>query len=374
MKLNFKSKYWLPVGMFLAWVIVTSLFMFVSSYRLNLGSDNAYEWMIPAEQFAAERVSGFVSARSHWDSVWYLDIAEFGYIYQGEGQLSNIVFFPMYPGLTAALGWLIGYPLAGLLVSLAALLGVMLLLVRYVEEHHPDLDSADVLFFMLTFPTAIFLGAVYTESLFLLFVVATFYFTLKRNFWAAGALAAAAALTRVTGMLLVVPIAIEYAMAMRSENKKFSIDALAMVLPPVALGAFFLYHWIQFGSPFLFLEVQSNWGRGFEIESKHFFTDTFSQKANLWLDLFFVATAVVTTWFVGKRLRWSYAAYMLIGFIIPIATGTLMSIGRYLVVLFPIFLLGASINNPVLKKTWMLISTLLFALYTILFAVGYWAG
>ncbi len=344
MNINFKSKYWLPLGMFLVWVVVVNVFMFVSSYRLNLNSDHAYEWMIPAEQFVAERVTGFTDAHIHWDSVWYLDIAENGYYYKGEGKLSNIVFFPAYPALIALFGVVIGYPYAGMVVALGALLAVMILLTKYVEEHRPELDSADVLFAMLTFPTAIFLGSVYTESLFLLLVVATFYFTLKRNFWAASILGSVAALTRVTGMLLIIPVAMEYVIAMRSEKKKLGSDALSLLLMPAMLGLFFLYHWAEFGSPLLFLEVQANWGRGFEIESKHFFTETFAQKANLWLDLFFVAVAFITTWLVGKRFRWSYAAYMFIGFAIPLATGTVMSIGRYLVVLFPIFFLAASIK------------------------------
>ncbi len=374
MKEKRSTGYQRVIILFLIWLVAVNVFAYITSNRFNLTSDNSYEWMQPAEQFTPKRVDNLVDSHVRWDSLWYLDIAQNGYFYKGEGQLSNIVFFPMYPGLIALFGWAIGFQLAGWLVALAALLGAILLLTKYVQEHHPDLDHDDVIFFLLIFPTAVFLDAVYTESLFLLFTIATFYFGLKRNFLVASIFGMAAALTRVTGVLLVLPLLIEYITAVKLEKKKFGLDLFALGLIPLGLLAFFAYHWLAFGSPTIFFDVQSTWGRGFELESKHFLTQTLPATMNLWLDVFFTVFAVVATWFVWKRLRPSYAVYMFLGFMIPILTGTLMSVGRYLVVLFPIFLLAAGIKNKIVRQTWIIISILLFALYTILFAVNYWAG
>lgn len=373
-KADLKTLYIRTASLFFVWLVVINVFAFIAGNRFNLLSDTAYEWMQPAEHFPVKRFDHFVDAHLRWDSVWYLDIARNGYIYKGEGQLSNIVFFPLYPALIALFGLVFGLPLAGWLISVAALFGAVLLLTKYVHEHHPKLDPLDVVFFLLIFPTAFFLNAVYTESLFLLVTVAAFYFALKRKFWLAGLLGAAAALTRVTGVLLIVPFLIEYLVAMKKEKKKLGWDILGLGLIPAGTVSFLLYHWITFGSPFLFFDVQASWGRGFEVTSKHFLTLTLPATVNLWLDVSFIVFAIVATVFVWRRLRVSYAVYMILGILVPLSTGTMMSIGRYLLVLFPIFLLAASFKEAVVKRAWVMISLLLLALYSSLFVFNYWAG
>jgi hypothetical protein len=59
---------------------------------------------------------------------------------------------------------------------------------------------------------------------------------------------------------------------------------------------------------------------------------------------------------------------------VAVASGTLMSIGRYILVLFPIYIVGASIKNEIAKYAWIIISVMLMALNTYLFVNGYWAG
>ena len=65
---------------------------------------------------------------------------------------------------------------------------------------------------------------------------------------------------------------------------------------------------------------------------------------------------------------------MLATIAVALSTGTFMSIGRYILVLFPIYILLASTKNQYLQQTWIFISTLLLAIYTILFVNNYWAG
>src|SRR6185436_6854967 len=58
-----------------------------------------------------------VGPAARWDSAWYLAIAGDGY---GEGQ--RAAFFPLYPLLVRAGGWVLGSPVvAGLLVSTTCL-------------------------------------------------------------------------------------------------------------------------------------------------------------------------------------------------------------------------------------------------------------
>jgi Gpi18-like mannosyltransferase len=66
-----------------------------------------------------------------------------------------------------------------------------------VKEFHPEIDPYLPIIFLLIFPTAFFLNAVYTESLFLFLSLATFYYALKKNFFSAGIFGFFASLTRL---------------------------------------------------------------------------------------------------------------------------------------------------------------------------------
>lgn len=369
-----KIQWWhKTILLFVLWFATINIFAIIASNRVNLMPDTSYTWLRP-ENFPVIQASNLIDLHQRWDSEWYLDLARDGYIYNGPGQLSNIVFFPLYPGLIWLFGLVFSLPLAGWIVSAGALLGALLVLHKYVKEHHPELDPEEVQFLLLVFPTAFFLQAIYTESLFLLLAISSMYFALKRNFVAAAFFALGASLTRVTGLFLVIPLFIEYIVAWTQEKRGLKPDILALALAPAGTAAFFLFHWIKFGSPTLFLDVQADWGRGFSVTEEHFLHVTAAATTNLYLDLGFIAFALICSVLVWKRFRLSYAVYTLLGILIPIITGTFMSVGRYIIVLFPIILLLAAIKNPLFKKTWLLISILLLGLYTLLFAANYWAG
>jgi hypothetical protein len=61
--------------------------------------------------------------------------------------------------------------------------------------------------------------------------------------------------------------------------------------------------------------------------------------------------------------------------LVPLATGTLVSLNRYTLVAVPLYLaLARAGRNPLFDRLWTLISVLLLALYLIAFAHGYWVG
>jgi hypothetical protein len=51
-----------------------------------------------------------------------------------------------------------------------------------------------------------------------------------------------------------------------------------------------------------------------------------------------------------------------------------MSVGRYSLVMFPLFILLATVKNETVRYAWMFASTLFLALDIILFVNNYWAG
>lgn len=359
------------IWLVLAWIICINGFALITWNRFNVAQDTAYTWIDPNHLHAPSWNPLKLPLR--WDSEWYLGIARDGYSYKGPEALSNIVFFPVYPMLMRIVGFILlgNLVAAGWLISLAALVGACLVLAQLVKEFHPKLDPVLVVLLLLLFPTSIFFNAVYTESLFLLLSVASVYFIRKGRYREAGILGFLAALTRVTGVLLFVLAAVEF---FSQKNWKKQIPkGLWLLLIPLGLVAFFGYHAYAYGDPLIFFKIEANWGRSFTINAEHFLTATSSAATNLGLDIAFLVVGLITSLFVLKRVRLSYGLYMLATIAVAVSTGTFMSIGRYILVLFPIPIAIAHLK-PEYRNIAMLASTLLLALYTTLFAHSYWTG
>src|SRR5262249_44707727 len=149
--------------------------------------------------------SWWLAAYEPWtgyDARWYAGIATAGY-----RLLPQAAFFPLYPlleHLTAPMT--LGHTLlAGMLISNAAGLAALLLLRQLVEEDVSARAARHTLLILAFFPTTFYLVMAYTESLFLALSLGAFL-ALRRSRWLlAGCLITLATLTRLTGILLLLP-------------------------------------------------------------------------------------------------------------------------------------------------------------------------
>ncbi|HVU05723.1 MAG TPA: hypothetical protein VHE30_28435 [Polyangiaceae bacterium] len=141
----------------------------------------------------------FLDPWQHWDGQWYLRIAERGY-YPGD---ASAAFLPAYPMLARAVRAFVGDTvLSGCLVSWVALAGALVTVARLFREEIGD-DYRLALVLLVTFPTAFYFHAAYTESLFLFAAAQALLAARERRFVTAGAFALVATLTRWTGFVLV---------------------------------------------------------------------------------------------------------------------------------------------------------------------------
>ncbi|MDY7040887.1 MAG: mannosyltransferase family protein, partial [Chloroflexota bacterium] len=192
-----------------------------------------------------------------WDTTWYMAIAMRGY------SASDTAIFapPLYPLLMRKLGLVLGGGatatlLAGLLVSNAAYVVTLIFFYKLVtwETDEPTARRGTV--YLAIFPTAFFLLAAYSESLFLLCAVAAFY-AARRGKWAwAGMCGALAPLFRLPGVVLIVPLAWEWgrqALAARRREERVSwSDGLWLLLPVLGALAFPVYARVHLGTDSLF--------------------------------------------------------------------------------------------------------------------------
>jgi hypothetical protein len=141
-----------------------------------------------------------------FDALNYLAIAAHGYSALGA---KGTAFYPFYPYCIRLLGVVTGSDvLAGVLVSAASFATALVLLHR-LTELELGRPAADATVLLLAFaPLSFFFTAIYTESLFLLLSVGTLVAVRRERWMLAGILGALAAVTRPTGILLAVPIAV----------------------------------------------------------------------------------------------------------------------------------------------------------------------
>jgi hypothetical protein len=358
-----------------AWLVVINLFALTAFNRLNLAPDTSMDWMSPQTVTPVQPSWNVIDLHSRWDSYWYLDIAQKGYELRGEKDQANVVFFPLYPILVHLTGLAIGgnLVLAGWMVSSIFLLLAVWMLIRLTQEFHPDIHPLLPAVFLLVYPAAFFLNAVYSESLFLFLSLAMVFWARRSNFWLAGTFAGLASATRIAGVFLFVLLLAEFIQA-NGWRGLFTRRVWPLALAPAGILAFFIHHWIAFGDFFLYLRVQRAYGRDFEMEASDFAIRSSPDLVVTALDWFFIAAAIIIGIVALLRLRRSYGVYMLVSLGIALASGSFLGAARYSMVLFPIHLIGAGIRSRVGRGAWLFGSTLLLALNIICFVNHYWAG
>ena len=110
---------------------------------------------------------------AHWDGVWFVRIASGGY----RAHPAGAAFFPLYPLLVRGLMPLAfhNYVVAGVCVSLSCYAAAMLVLDRLVEQEAGSQIARGTVLLISVFPMAFFFQAVYSESLFLLLSLLSFW-------------------------------------------------------------------------------------------------------------------------------------------------------------------------------------------------------
>jgi Gpi18-like mannosyltransferase len=317
---------------------------------------------------------------NQWDAGWYLDIVRHGYNYL-PGKESNIAFFPMYPILVRVLtcGGNIDDRLVGYLISHAALFVATVMLWKLAVLEIGDERSANhsVQFLLLT-PVGVFFSSIYTESIFLAWLVSTLYFARTQRWLLAGLCAYAAALTRVVGLLLVIPLVCEYVLQRREKLSLRSPSIwralVCCALPGLAFLTYVTYLGWTFGEPLAFLKADVVWGRKLAWPWAAFFHLNREPFYRIWFVCFAIMAAGLLILGFWWRLRPTYLVLLCVFTLISLSSNRLESLPRYLSVLFPYYFVLA-----LLTKKWPNLTTPLFVvagglqvLSVILFVNGYW--
>jgi Gpi18-like mannosyltransferase len=309
-----------------------------------------------------------------WDAGWYLQIAKEGYEYRariGPTGQQNIVFFPGFPFTVRAVAMLLGNDHAGYVFGgAAASVLLFLLALVYFYKLARELLTADqstiALWMLAAYPFALFYGALYTESLFLLGTVGAFYHFRRGELWRAALWGLLVGLTRPNGFFLCLPLAICTLERRFSGDRANMVASLAAAAAPVGgVVLYSIYIWQLTGNPLAWAAGHAAWGRTYQGLS-HLVTDRYRiiTQAGLpayighepydFLNALGVIFVLAAVWPVARRFSIAYAAFILINILPPLSSGGLMSAGRLSSVLFPAFLWLASAVPAAHRMGWLI--------------------
>jgi hypothetical protein len=325
----------------------------------------------------------FFNLPARWDTGWYLGVAADGYQWRPEQAKyqQNIAFFPVYPMLMryGSLFMARQYMWVGVLVSFVSFFFALTYLFRLARASIGNDAAAAAVAFLATYPFALFYSAAYTESLFLLTIVAACYHFERDELWKAAAWGIIAGLTRPNGCLLSVPLGLMAIRPLLKSGWRPVIPRLAAAAAP-GIGMLFYSAYIYglTGNPLQWAAQNAAWGRVYRgvdllvgeritFLQQYGFYDYASTRG---LDMLYVTCLIFTlgsVWPVYRRFGVPYAALILVNVLPPLAMGGLLSMGRVTSVIFPTFLwLGAAV--PARHRTgWLVGFAMLQALCAIAF-------
>jgi hypothetical protein len=285
-----------------------------------------------------------VDGLDRWDAGWFERISRFGY----EQQDASAAFFPGFPlaiRATSAITRIGAFGSASIVADLAFVGAMIALYLLTAREFSVGMAQRTVLLLTL-FPASFFFFAPYSESLFLLWSVLAFSCARRGRWWLAGGAGILSALTRSVGVLLVPALVYEAIKRPEGGRGKAVIASLSPLLAPVLYSA---YWWGRAGDALRPLHAQDAWYRTLTIPIVTLgnalwlgVTGITDARGIYWTaDLILVALLLVPLAWRWRIIPNSYLIYVVATIVLvlsyPLPERPLLSVPRFLIVLFPIF-------------------------------------
>ncbi|MBU0619007.1 hypothetical protein KKD62_02100 [Patescibacteria group bacterium] len=329
---------------------------------------------------------------ANFDGVHYLTIVQQGYLNTGFIQ----AFFPLYPlGVRYLTAIWQNYLVSGLLLSHLCFLAALAVFYKLLRLDYSANTSFKSLVFLICFPTSFYFAAFYSESLFLLLVLLSFWLMRQKRWLVSAICISLASATRLVGLFLIPALIWEFWQVNKLHNPGSKLKSLKMMLAfliaPTGWLAYSLYLKQHFGDFFLYAHVQGAYGAQRTSGKIILLYQVFWRYLKMLLTVqknSWVYYTVVLEFLAGAgfllllllafnkklRIRWSYLFYALPAYLLPTLTGTFSSMPRYVLTLFPAFIVLGSIKNSRVLTLLLFFFLALLWLSTALFTQGYWIG
>lgn len=322
-----------------------------------------------------------------WDTEWYLDIIQKGYEIRGDitTTSSNIAFFPLYPYTVKYLSFLIPESsrsvenifVLGVFVSNIMFLFALALLYKLIKLQFDDSEVARrSVLYLLIFPTSFFFSCFYTESAFLLISIGCFYAAHKRAWLLSSIFGALLTLCRPLGILVIIPLIYMYFKSINWQVRRIQWKILYFLLIPMSFFSFLLSIYHVTNNLFAPMQIQQAWNRSFTLPWITIINPNMDWGYITHIDrsvtLAFIFLTIISV-IILKSISYSIYSFLLL--LPPLCTGTLLSMSRYVVIIFPIFITMAFLGKrKIIDQFFMIIFLILQSLFMISWSQFYWVA
>lgn len=296
-----------------------------------------------------------------WDSGWY-----FGIVFRGYSTPAY-AFFPGYP-ISIYVFNLITKDIFASAALCSLIFGVAWIpFFQAVAEHYLTRETASKVTLLAAFFPYVFLftTVAYSEPLFLFACVASWYFYLNDKILKASFLAAVATITRMVGILIVLPIFLD--LLHRGERKRL----LYTLIPPISLFAWLSYCFVNTGDWFAPITAQNKY---WEIYSFPKWLVNFisnQRMIEILSELSGVILIILTSTLIyyGRKVDWRLTIYSVTSFLVILCLASMWSISRYLSFIFPIWI---ALGTRTLQGKWRNILTAALCVFFFSIAFFLW--
>lgn len=352
--------------LFLTLRILLSLWMVIAKAATNLPAPPD-EIARPYLGVAVEQ-NPLLEVWQRWDTLHYQAIAADGY----EAFDTALFVPPLYPLLIRYTAPLLGGSTlaAGILIANLFFILSLVALGRLAQDIFQDDKLAQrAMVYLSIFPSAYFLLAAYTESIFLYGAIMSLLAARQEKWKHAGLYAALACLARLPGVFLLIPLA--YATWMHKKNHNSWDGLWSLVIGGTGAAVFPLYIWLWLKlPPWTPITIQSTRFNGsFTFPGYNLYLAAKLALEGIFpttntMELIFAIICIAAIIPVWKRLpRLLSVYYLSFTFLYITRTGypyPLLGMTRYVLILFPLFLILAEsaqekpwLNRLILYPSWL---------------------
>lgn len=305
----------------------------------------------------------------YWDGAHYIKIAREGYSFPLQA------FFPGYPLVLWLLDKFLPFTLTykiNTLLIFPMLFGIDRLMSKFVEDK--QLINKSLILFLL-FPTAFFLQANYTETLYITLSVWGLYFMFLGKPYISAIFGFLLGLVKITAVVYTFTFFIHF-----FKKIKFSKLLFLSFITILGILSYFIYLQFGYGSYEYYFKSQAEWGRGFSLDKTPFINDFSNIKRKMIYEKILEVLTIVFGFIVFvktfKKIPDELYYFSLLHFLIPLSTGTILSINRLILLSFPVLIyFFAQISKN--KTIYLILSTIFFIMQFIaimLFMKGHFLG
>jgi len=334
----------------------------------------------------------FLGIWNRYDGYRYFLLAYSDYL--APSNIANTVFYPLYPMLLRLLWKLTGADiiLISLVLSTITAFFAFYMLFITVQDRFGEKSARWAVICLALYPTSLFLVGPYTESLFLALTLAAFYYARQEKWLLAGFVGALASFTRGPGVFTAFSLAWVAYLQWKSMGFTWSWKVAAMAMGTAAPGlagiGFLLWRkWMGFPP---MLEVQEQYfgsyainpitglinGLGSMITQPSVTTIIEGLSVTFWMVLFVLLLRG------RKQFPTEWLIYFGLNLIVFLSKANslispMQSIARYVIILFPGFILVAnwiSEKSARSKRVYVLLSATVLIITCSFYAIGFFVG